>query len=236
MSWFGKYLKSSVGAKHVMAVTGLLLVGFVLQHMIGNLQMFAGLKDPHAGQNAVNSYAAGLKSLGPLLWVARGGLIAIALIHIYSAIRLVSMNRAARPVAYKMVHHERSSFASRAMAMSGIIVLAFLAFHLVHFTLGGGPLQENFNLIDSYGRHDVYNMTVLGFQQPIVAGAYLAAMLLLCLHLKHGVTSLFQSLGLNHPKYNGIIGMAGPLVALLVLVGNCSMPIAVLAGWIKVAL
>lgn len=228
MSWFGNYLKSSVGAKHVMAITGLMLVGFILIHMIGNLQIFAG-------QNAVNAYAASLKALGPVLWVARGGLVVIALIHIYSALRLVAMNRAARPVAYKVVHSQRSTFASRAMGMSGLIVLAFLVFHLVHFTLGGGPMAENFNLIDSFGRHDVFNMTVLGFQKPVVASAYIIAMFLLSMHLKHGVTSLFQSLGLNHPKYNGIFNMAGPLVASLVLIGNCSMPIAVLLGWVKVA-
>jgi succinate dehydrogenase / fumarate reductase cytochrome b subunit len=121
------------------------------------------------------------------------------------------------------------------MGMSGLIVLAFLVFHLIHFTLGGGPMAENFNLVDAYGRHDVYNMTVLGFQKPAVAFAYIGAMLLLCMHLKHGVTSMFQSLGLNHPKYNGIFNMAGPLIALVVLVGNCAMPIAVLAKWIKVA-
>jgi succinate dehydrogenase / fumarate reductase cytochrome b subunit len=228
MSWFGNYLKSSVGAKHVMAVTGLMLVGFILIHMIGNLQIFAG-------QNAVNAYAANLKALGPLLWVARGGLVVIVLIHIYSALRLWSMNSAARPVKYKMVHRERSTFASRVMPWSGVIVLAFLAFHLAHFTLGGATMPENFILKDSFDRPDVYNMVVLGFQNPIVAGAYIFAMILLCLHLKHGVSSLFQSLGLNHPKYNGIFNMAGPAVAFLVLVGNCSMPIAVLAGWVKVA-
>jgi succinate dehydrogenase / fumarate reductase cytochrome b subunit len=228
MGWFGTYLKSSIGAKHVMALTGLGLVGFILIHLLGNLQIFVG-------QNAVNAYAANLKALGGLLWVARGGLIVIFLVHVFSALRLVSMNRAARPVKYKVVHSERSTFSSRVMGMSGLIVLAFLAFHLLHFTFGGGPMSENFNRIDSFGRHDVYKMTVLGFQEPIVAGAYIVAMLLLCMHLKHGVTSLFQSLGLNHPKYQGLIDMTGPGIAALVLVGNVSMPIAVLAGWVKVA-
>lgn len=228
MSWFGSYLKSSIGAKHVMALTGFLLVLFVIQHMIGNLQIFVG-------QDAVNSYAASLKSLGPLLWIARGGLIVIFLAHVFSAIRLVGLNKAARPVKYKMVKPEASSFASRTMAMSGVIVLSFLIFHLVHFTFGGGGgvLAENFNLIDEYGRHDVYNMTVKGFAIPAVTGVYVFAMILLSLHLKHGVTSLFQSLGLNHPKYNGIFNMAGPVIALAVLVGNCAMPIACVAGLVK---
>lgn len=226
MSWFGRYLRSSVGAKHVMAVTGLLLVGFVLAHMIGNLQIFIG-------QEAINSYAANLKALGPLLWIARGGLALAFLAHIWSAIRLTSMNRAARPVKYKMVKPDTSTFSSRTMAMSGLIVLAFLAFHLLHFTLGGGPFSAEFNLIDEVGRHDVYNMTVLGFQKPAVAITYIFAMVLLCMHLSHGFTSLFQSLGLNHPKYNGMFELAGPGLAALVLVGNCSMPIAVLANIVK---
>lgn len=226
MSWFGKYLKSSVGAKHVMAITGLLLVGFVIQHMVGNLQIFIG-------QEAINSYAANLKALGPLLWVARAGLLLIFVVHVASALRLVSMNRAARPVAYKKFKPDRSSFASRTMMMSGLIVLAFLAFHLLHFTLGGGPLDKQFNLIDSVGRHDVYNMVVLGFQLPAVTIAYVIATVLLCLHLSHGVTSMFQSIGLNHPKYNGIFNLAGPVIATIVLIGNTSMPIACLAGLVK---
>jgi len=203
-----------------------MLVGFILAHMLGNLQMFAG-------QAAINAYAVKLKSLGGLLWVMRGGLVLAFLLHIYSAIRLVSMNSAARPVKYKKVKSDKSSFASRTMIWGGVIVLLFLAFHLVQLTLGGGPLSENFNLLDEYGRHDVYNMTVLGFKNPIVAGSYIVAMLALCFHLSHGVTSMFQSLGINHPKYNGLIKLAGPGFATLVLIGNCSMPIAVLAGIVK---
>lgn len=228
MSWFGKYLKSSVGAKHLMAITGLMLIGFVLAHMLGNLQMFMG-------QAAINSYAVKLKSLGGLLWIMRGGLVLVVLLHIFSAMRLVSMNRAARPVKYKKAHTEKSTYASRTMMMMGVIVVLFLVFHLMQLTLGGGGgfLKENFNLLDQYGRHDVYNMTVLGFQNVGVSVAYLVAMVALCMHLSHGVTSMFQSLGINHPKYNGIIKMAGPGIATIVLIGNCSMPIAVLAGMVK---
>ncbi len=226
MSWFGKYLKSSVGAKHLMAISGLMLVGFVLAHMLGNLQIFMG-------QAAINAYAEKLKGLGALLWILRAGLVAAVLVHIVSAMRLVSMNSAARPVKYKKPFTDKSTFASRTMRWGGMIVVLFLVFHLMQLTLGGGPLKANFNLLDQYGRHDVYNMTVLGFQNVAVSVSYLVAMVALCLHLSHGVTSLFQSLGINHPKYNGLIKMAGPGFATLVLIGNCSMPIAVLAGMVK---
>lgn len=221
MSWFSRYIKSSIGAKHIMAITGFLLVGFIFAHMAGNLQVFLGA-------DTLNTYAEHVQGLGPLLWVARVGLIAIFLIHIGSALRLVLMNRAARPVKYKMVKSEKSSFASRTMAMSALIVLMFLVYHLMHFTFKG-PSQ-----LDFYGRHDVFHMVVSSFSNPIIAGVYMLSIILLCLHLSHGVTSMFQSLGLNHPRCKGIIKMAGPAIALLVLVGNCAMPIACLVGWIKV--
>lgn len=228
MSWLSQYIKSSIGAKHIMAISGLMLVGFLIAHMAGNLQVFAG-------PEAINGYAEKLQSLGPLLWVARAGLVIIFGTHILSAVRLYMMNNAARPVKYKMVKSEKSSFASRTMAMGGIIVVLFLIFHLVHFTLGGGPMAAEFNQLDQYGRHDVYKMVVLGFQNPIISIAYLISITALCLHLSHGVTSLFQSLGFDHPRFNGMFKMAGPAIALIIFVGNCAMPIACLAGWIKVA-
>ncbi len=230
MSWFAKYIKSSVGAKHIMAITGLMLVGFVLAHMLGNLQIFLG-------RDALNGYAEGLKGLGPILWIMRIGLIAAVVVHIWSAVRLTAMNSAARPVKYKVVHREKSTFASRVMIWSGIIIVAFLVFHLMQFTFGGGPFPDDFNQLqhmEGYDRHDVFNMVVAGFSRAPVTIAYVIAMFLLCLHLKHGISSLFQTLGINHPKFNGLIKMAAPGIAVLVFIGNCSMPIACLAGWVKV--
>ncbi|MBL4635664.1 MAG: succinate dehydrogenase cytochrome b subunit [Kofleriaceae bacterium] len=230
MSWFAKYIKSSVGAKHIMAITGLMLVGFVLAHMLGNLQIFIG-------RDALNGYAESLKALGPILWIMRIGLIVAVVIHIWSAVRLTTMNAAARPVKYKVVHREKSTFASRVMIWSGIIVLAFLVFHLMQFTFGGGPFPDDFNQLqqmEGYDRHDVFNMVVSGFSRAPVTIAYVIAMFLLCLHLKHGIGSLFQTLGINHPKFNGLIKMAAPGIAVLVFIGNVSMPIACLAGWVKV--
>ncbi len=230
MSWFAKYIKSSVGAKHIMAITGLMLVGFVLAHMLGNLQIFLG-------RDTLNGYAESLKGLGPILWIMRIGLIAAVVVHIWSAVRLTAMNSAARPVKYKVVHREKSTFASRVMIWSGIIVVAFLVFHLMQFTFGGGPFPDDFNQLqqlEGHDRHDVFNMVVSGFSRAPVTIAYVIAMFLLCLHLKHGISSLFQTLGINHPKFNGLIKMAAPGIAVLVFVGNCSMPIACLAGWVKV--
>jgi succinate dehydrogenase / fumarate reductase cytochrome b subunit len=193
--------------------------------MAGNLQVFKG-------RDALNAYAVSLQNLGPLLWTARIGLLVIVLVHISSALRLVSLNKAARPVAYKKVHREKSTFASRAMPMTGLILLAFIIFHLLHFTFGVVQ-NDGYKMLDEFGRHDVYGMVVTGFKAPAVTIAYVISMLLLGLHLSHGCTSFFQSLGFNHPKYNGLFKMVGPAIATLIVIGNCSMPIAVLAGVIK---
>ena len=222
MSWLIDFAKSSIGAKVVMGVTGAMLVGFVIMHMLGNLQVFLG-------QDALNAYAKSLHDLGGLLWVARLGLIGAVLLHIASGLRLASLNSAARPVAYANETTVQASFASRYMRMSGLVLLAFIAYHLAHFTLGLTH-PDHKALTDSMGRPDVYSMLILGFKQPSVALSYVVAMVLLWFHLNHGASSLFKSLGLRHPKYNSMLDMVGPAVATLVVAGNIAMPLAVLTG------
>ena len=222
MSWLIDFAKSSIGAKVVMGVTGAMLVGFVIMHMLGNLQVFLG-------QDALNAYAKSLHDLGGLLWVARLGLIGAVLLHIASGLRLASLNSAARPVAYANETTVQASFASRYMRMSGLVLLAFIAYHLAHFTLGLTH-PDHKALTDSMGRPDVYSMLILGFKQPAVALSYVVAMVLLWFHLNHGASSLFKSLGLRHPKYNSMLDMVGPAVATLVVAGNIAMPLAVLTG------
>jgi len=226
MSWLIDFAKSSIGAKVVMGVTGAMLVGFVIMHMLGNLQVFLG-------QDALNAYAKSLHDLGGLLWVARLGLIGAVVLHIVSGLRLASLNSAARPVAYASETTVQASFASRYMRMSGLVLLAFIVYHLAHFTLGVTH-PDHKALTDSMGRPDVYSMVILGFKQPAVALSYVVAMVLLWFHLNHGASSLFKSLGLRHPKYNSMLDMVGPAVATLVVAGNIAMPLAVLAGIIGV--
>jgi succinate dehydrogenase / fumarate reductase cytochrome b subunit len=227
MSWFGKYLRSSVGSKHIMALTGILLVGFILEHMIGNLLIFAG-------PEALNEYAYGLKHLfhGIPVWLARGGLLLAALLHILRGLSLAAQNRRARPVKYAVYKPVRSSFYARWMASTGTLLLVFIIFHLLHFTLGV-ITPETFNGHDALGHHDVFRMVVLGFQNPALAISYMVAMAILCMHLAHGASSLFQSLGLRHPKYDPILDKVGPVVGLTVFIGNTAMPVAVLVGLIK---
>lgn len=232
MSRFTKALGSSIGTKLVMAATGLALLGFVLAHMIGNLQVFAG-------PEKLNAYAATLQGLGPVLWAMRAGLLAIFILHVWTAFRLWSANKAARPVPYAVVAPSASTYASRTMIWSGIIVLAFVVYHLAHFTFGvvqpshfhlpdWGPANEG--LPGAEPRHDVYRMVVLGFRDPVVALSYVVAQVLLGLHISHGASSVFQTAGCTSPRLDCLRRAAGPVVGLVVTLGNCSMPLAILLG------
>jgi succinate dehydrogenase / fumarate reductase cytochrome b subunit len=217
-------LDSTIGMKWLMGLSGAALSGFVVLHMLGNLQVFLG-------PEALNRYAQGMQSLGALLWVGRLGLLALIAVHIFSAARLTALNRSARPARYAVVSPQVSRYASRTMFMGGLILIAFLLYHLAHFTLGLTH-PEQFALHDAQGRHDVYAMVVLGFRQPLVAFFYILAMVPLMLHLQHGVSSFFQTLGMNFPQYNPIFRAAGPVISAIVFIGNCSIPLAVLAGMV----
>jgi succinate dehydrogenase / fumarate reductase cytochrome b subunit len=235
-------VRTTLGAKYVMALTGLGLIGFVLAHMFGNLLIFAG-------RDALNAYAEGLKAKPALLWSARTGLLAIFLLHLFLAFRLWQINRSARPIRYVHEDTVQASWASRNMVLTGLVLLAFILYHLAHFTFGVvakadevGPTGEvirtdYLDLRDLHDpkepRQDVYRMVVSGFQSPWITLTYVTAMVFLCLHLWHGGSSWFQSLGLNHPQYNPVIFKVGPVLALIVFIGNCSIPLAVLIGAIK---
>jgi succinate dehydrogenase / fumarate reductase, cytochrome b subunit len=217
---------SSLGSKYVMAVTGLGLTLFVLAHMAGNLLIFAG-------PDALNAYAHGLEEHPGLLWTARIGLLAIFVVHIVLGVRLTWTNTAARPVRYAYEDTVRASWASRHMLLTGLVVLAFVVYHLLHFTFGvTDPKGFKGNIAhDPKGHADVAGMVVGGFSQPAVALVYVVAQLLLGLHLWHGASSWFQSLGLNGRGYDRFVHRVGPVIAAVVILGNCSIPLAILSGW-----
>jgi succinate dehydrogenase / fumarate reductase, cytochrome b subunit len=240
-NWLSTFAGSSVGGKQVVALTGLALMGFVFVHMLGNLQIYAGLWGPAAGQDVVNAYAKSLKDTGPLLWLARLGLLAVFVLHLTLALRLNVRNRAARPVRYHYFDTIKATWASRHMVSTGIVIGLFVLFHLAHYTFGvvegaevsPGRFVSYLDLRDSAGRHDVYSMSVYGFRNPIVTLTYVAAMVALTLHLWHGAASTMQSLGLNGGRWRRIIGRAGIAFALLIAVGNISMPLAVQFGFLQ---
>jgi succinate dehydrogenase / fumarate reductase cytochrome b subunit len=225
MNLLGALFRTSVGKKYVMAVTGLLLFGFVIVHMAGNLQIFLG-------PGPINSYAEMLKSKPALLWAARLGLLLTVILHLVAATMLVIENRRARGVGYSTGKPVASSFAARTIAITGIVILAFIIYHLSHFTVGLVDPQY-LQLRDAEGRHDVYRMMVAGFSHPIVSAFYIFATGLLCLHLSHGVTSLFQSLGLRSHKTLGLLNRIASVAAILIFLGNSAIPLAILAGLIR---
>jgi len=214
------FWQSTVGKKAVMAVTGFILFGFIVGHLLGNLQIFLP-------PEKINHYSATLKSLPALLWGARITLLTAVTLHIWSSFQLWLLQRAARPVGYVKKANVNSTYASRTMIWSGPIILAFLIFHLLHFTFGavhpGGPFDE----------HNVYNNVVTGFQVWPVSLFYIIAMIMLCYHLYHGLWSMFQSLGFSHPVYTPWLQRFAKLFAILIAAGNISIPVAVLAGFLK---
>jgi succinate dehydrogenase / fumarate reductase, cytochrome b subunit len=223
MSWLGRYMRSSIGAKHVMAVTGLLLLLFAIVHMVGHLQMFGG-------QDMYNTYAHFLQSLWEVKWPVRAGLLGLVLVHVATALSLVMRNRAARPERYAVFKPVTSSVSSRSMAWTGMALFGFITFHILHFTVGAVQ-ADHFHTLDPKQRYDAYSMFVYGFQNIGIYAVYLVGMLGLALHLGHGAASWLQSLGWRHPKYP--FDNLGRLIAAVLFVGYMAPPTAVLAGLIQ---
>lgn len=220
-----RLFSTSVGRELMMGVTGALLILYVTVHMLGNMKIFQG-------PDALNSYAAWLTG-HPLLWLARIGLFTVFSLHVYLGISLARENSAARPRGYRYYRTLEASFASRHMLLSGLMVLAFVIYHLLHFTFGVIDAGHT-ALVDSQQRHDVYSMVVHGFQNPWISCSYIVAMLLLGMHLLHGAPSLFQSLGVNHESYSTLIRVACAAYVAIIVVGNCCIPILVLVGAVRI--
>ena len=216
---------SSVGQKTVAAATGIGLIGFVVAHMVGNLQLFAG-------QDAINGYAEKLQSLGALLWTARIGLLLLVTLHIAMTVRLAWVNRTARNGRYRVTKHRASTRSSRYMIVSGTMILVFVVFHLCHFTFGWIQ-PELYRLTDSQGRHDVYSMITRGFDNRTIAGFYIVAMLFLCSHLSHAIFSPLQTLGVNIGGRDSVVKRVAQFAAVFTVLGFVSIPAAVLLGWFR---
>ena len=219
---------TAVGKKFAMAISGIALMGFVLFHMIGNLKMYLGAAE-------LNDYAEFLKRLlyplapkGAVLWILRGGLLAMLVLHLHAAWSLTVLNRRARPVKYQSPRdYEVANFASRTMRYSGLIVFAFLAWHLLDLTFG---VVNTVGADGTFVRTEVYANVVRSLGRWPVALFYVLANLLLGIHLRHGAWSIFQSLGWNNPRFNSWRWAFATAFAAVVVVGNISFPIAVLAG------
>jgi succinate dehydrogenase / fumarate reductase cytochrome b subunit len=217
MGWIARFYRSTIGRKVVMAATGIVLVGFVTAHMTGNLLMFKG-------PAAINGYSRFLHRTGEFLWVVRTVLAAALVLHVHSAWRLSRLARSARRVEYATSEARAATLSARTLRWGGVVLLLFIIFHLLHFTTG--TLHPDFN------PDDVYSNVVIGFGVPGVAIFYLVAMVALGLHLHHGVWSLFQTLGANHPHLNPARRRLATLLAVVVPIGFGSIPLAVMLSFL----
>ena len=209
---------STLGKKILMAVTGIILFGFVVGHMIGNLQLYLGAEQ-------LNHYAELLQSNKPFLWSFRMVLLFCVSVHVLAAVQLWLRNRRSRPVKYRVFNPPAVDYAARTMVWSGPIVLLFILYHLGHFTVGCTH--------HDFIKGDVYHNVVSSFQIWWVAGFYMLANLLLAIHLYHGLWSLFQTFGWDHPRFGGLRRWVAFAFALLIGAGNISMPLAVLTGVVR---
>ncbi|NTU83140.1 MAG: succinate dehydrogenase cytochrome b subunit [Chloroflexales bacterium] len=233
--------RTSVGKKVIMAVTGFILVGFVVFHMYGNTKVYMG-------PEVFNAYAAGLRTLGEpvfayehLLWLARLVLISSVVLHIWSAASLTRQSQkttagnAVGTMKRYGAQKRQTGYAAYTMRYGGLLLFLFIIYHLLHLTfgvVGFAPGQYQHPEGDAY---QVYSNFILGFRNPLVSGFYILAMIFLGLHLFHGVWSMFQTLGLNNAKYTGLLRGLAILIACVVAIVNISFPIAVLVGIIPPA-
>jgi succinate dehydrogenase / fumarate reductase cytochrome b subunit len=211
-SWLAAFYRSTLGRKVVMAVTGAVLVGFLVFHVSGNLLMFKG-------PEAMNAYAAFLKGSAAVLWSVRLVLLVSLVLHVHAAWSLTMQNRAARPAGYARLKKQSATFSALSLRVGGVILLAFIIFHLLHFTTG--TLHPLFDV------HDPYTNVIIGFSAPAVVVFYLVAMAALALHLHHGVWSFFQTLGWNHPHVNPLRRRVATLLSILIPVGFSMIVLAV---------
>ena len=209
------FISSTLGKKVLMAVTGVILFGFVVGHMLGNLQIYLGAEQ-------LNAYAHLLQANKPFLWSFRLVMLFCVSVHIIAAVQVWLRNRAARPVKYRVFRPPAVDYAARTMAWGGPIIALFIVYHLLDFTVG----TANPDFI----RGDVYHNVIASFSNPLIAGVYIVANLLLAFHLYHGLWSLFQTMGWDHARYGLFRRVPAVLFAFLIGAGNISIPLAVLTG------
>ncbi|HEU5162862.1 MAG TPA: succinate dehydrogenase cytochrome b subunit [Thermoanaerobaculia bacterium] len=222
MTWFGGFYRSALGKKYVMAISGIVLFGWIFAHMVGNLKFFLG-------PEALNHYGEWLKEMGaPILprevglWISRITLLVLIWLHIQAATQLTLMNWKARPVGYERKKFVEADYASRTMRWGGVIIALYVVYHILHLTTGDAH--------QSFIPGDIYHNVVAAFSQPLVSAIYIVSVLALGFHLYHGLWSLFQSLGWNAAKFNPWRRVFATVFSIVVTVGFISVPLAVMLG------
>lgn len=223
--WVCDFYSSTIGKKAIVAVTGLMMIGWLAGHVLGNLQIFAGRGDT-PDTTKINEYATWLHQNVAMLWGVRIAMFSAIALHISAVVQLTLLNKAARPQAYDIQKPLKSSLASRIMLIGGTFILGYLIYHILHFTLGAVHK-------DLFTPNDVYENVMRSFKSPFIVGIYLIAQACLYLHLSHGFQSVFRTLGLSHGRYLCMIQALGYAVSALIVLGFSAIPIAVIFGFIS---
>ncbi|PWU20143.1 MAG: succinate:quinone oxidoreductase [Verrucomicrobia bacterium] len=231
MNLLSNLFRSSLGKKYTMAVSGLVMFLFVIGHLAGNLQIFIG-------REVINRYGNFLQTNPEVLWPVRCFMVLMLVLHIWSASKLSIENKAARPAGYSVYRPIGSTYASRTMLMSGLIVFVFIIYHLLHYTVQVKAINltgEDFagKGFQDEGVHDIYKMMVVGFSNPWVSAFYVLGIALLSLHLSHGASSMFQTMGWKNDAWRSFLDNAARVVAWLIFLGYISIPVAILCGFVK---
>ncbi|HET6515798.1 MAG TPA: succinate dehydrogenase cytochrome b subunit [Thermodesulfovibrionales bacterium] len=222
-----QFLKSTVGRKLLMAVTGFSMIIFVIIHLLGNSSIFAG-------PDGINAYAAALHRFGLIVWVFRIIMLTLLSLHLFFGIQLTLENRAAKSKSYVVQESLRATFAGKNMIWTGLLIGAFLVYHLLHFTFQvTNPEIAAIRHLDAAGRQDVFMMVVLSFQKSVISSLYVCGMAALGFHLGHGIQSFFQTLGLNNDRSLSLLEKGGTFAALLLFLGYISIPILIFARIVK---
>jgi len=226
-----KLYHTTIGKKIVMALTGLIWVGYVVMHMFGNLKVFAG---PGSETGTINAWGIFLRAFGQdvlghagVLWLVRGVLVVALALHVVTAYQLSRLDNASRPVAYHGRHYVRTGIAARSMRWGGLFILLFVVYHIAHMTLGVPSVHPSFE------DGDIYHNLITGLGSPLAAAIYTLAMVVLALHLYHGTWSMFQTLGFDAFERTSAIRRAGQLLAVAVAGGFMLVPIAIVLGVLR---
>jgi succinate dehydrogenase / fumarate reductase, cytochrome b subunit len=223
-SYLGRFLSSNIGLKVLMALTGVVMFGYLIGHVTGNMLIFKG-------PEAINSYSKFLHDSTGLLWGTRILLLVSVVIHIWATIRFLQLRSSARPVAYAMKQPHGTTFAARTMYWSGPVIALFIIYHILHLTTG--TVHPSFHADPATRQVDVYRNLVDGFQRPLASGIYIVAMLAIAFHLSHGVWSLLQTIGVNRPNWECALRTIAVILAVVICGGFIAVPAAILLGFVK---
>ncbi|RPH44884.1 MAG: succinate dehydrogenase cytochrome b subunit [Planctomycetota bacterium] len=225
-SYLGRFLGSTIGLKILMAITGVVMFGYLIGHVTGNMLLFAG-------PQAINNYSKFLHDSKGLLWGTRIILLGAVVVHIWATLRFLKLRSDARPVAYEVKKPHGTTFAARTMYWSGPVIALFIVYHILHLTTGTVHPTYSKNVDPTTHTVDVYANLVEGFQRPLASGIYILAMLAIGFHLSHGIWSMLQTIGVNRPNWEPALRCLAVIAAVLICGGFIAVPAAVLLGIVK---